>query len=218
MEIQVYNQEAQTKGTVAARDEVFSAPLNRDLLYQVVTAQAANQRQVIAHTKGRSEVHGGGKKPWRQKGTGRARHGSIRSPLWKGGGVTFGPTNQKNYSRKVNTTMARKALATALSSKMADGTLVVVDDIVLRKPKTKEAVVVLEHVRKLFKKIKPASRMLIVVPEANSFQALRRAMSNILQVDVIPAGELNALSALSYPYLVLLKNSVAVLEHRIVRT
>src|SRR5258708_25564753 len=97
MEFPVYNQEAQQIGTVELADGIFGLPLNQDLLYQVVTSQVANQRQVVAHTKGRGEVRGGGKKPWRQKGTGRARHGSIRSPIWRGGGVTHGPTKEANF-------------------------------------------------------------------------------------------------------------------------
>ena len=99
MEYPIYNQQAQQTGTVELSDSVFGLPMNRDLLYQVTTSQIANKRQVIAHAKGRSEVRGGGKKPWQQKGTGRARHGSIRSPIWKGGGVTHGPTKERNFEK-----------------------------------------------------------------------------------------------------------------------
>src|SRR3989338_7205692 len=105
MEINVYNQNAENVGSVEISDKVFGAAMNKDLLYQVVNSEMANKRQVIAHTKGRSEVRGGGVKPWRQKGPGRARHGSIRSPLWVGGGVTHGPRNDKDYSRKINKKM-----------------------------------------------------------------------------------------------------------------
>mgnify|MGYP001565261470 FL=1 len=116
MQIPIYNQNAEQAGTLEVSNAVFALPMNQDLLHQVATSQLSNQRQVIAHAKGRSEVRGGGKKPWKQKGTGRARHGSIRSPIWKGGGVAHGPTKDKNYSKKINRKMARKALGVALSS------------------------------------------------------------------------------------------------------
>src|SRR5574342_686131 len=101
MDYPLYNQSADKVGKVSLSDKVFAAPMNRDLLYQIVTSQMSNKRQVVAHTKDRGEVRGGGKKPWRQKGTGRARHGSIRSPLWIGGGKAHGPTNERDYSKKV---------------------------------------------------------------------------------------------------------------------
>ena len=97
MEVKIYEQSGKDAGTVTLPDGVFGLPMNKDLVYQVVTAQEANRRQTTAHAKDRAQVRGGGKKPWRQKGTGRARHGSIRSPLWKGGGVTHGPLKKKNF-------------------------------------------------------------------------------------------------------------------------
>jgi large subunit ribosomal protein L4 len=117
--------------------EIFDVEINPDLIHQVVVAQTANRRRVIAHTKGRGEVRGGGKKPWRQKGTGRARHGSIRSPLWKGGGVTFGPTKERTFKKEINKKMKRKALFMVLTAKAKNNLLLVLDKIILEQPKTK---------------------------------------------------------------------------------
>src|SRR3989304_3611811 len=105
MEFPVYNKDGKEVGKASLSDAVFGLKWNSDLVHQVVIGQAANQRQGTAHAKGRSEVRGGGRKPWKQKGTGRARHGSIRSPLWKGGGVTFGPTSQRNFKVQINKKM-----------------------------------------------------------------------------------------------------------------
>lgn len=137
MTTKLYNQEAKVVGETELPDFIFNQEWKPALVHQVLIAQQANRRKPIAHTKGRDEVRGGGRKPWRQKGTGRARHGSIRSPLWKGGGVTFGPTKEKNFSKKVNKKVKKQAFFSALSKKFSDGEVKVIDKIVLEKPKTK---------------------------------------------------------------------------------
>src|SRR5262245_26808838 len=129
METKVYNQQGKETGKLKLPEAVFGLPWNGDLVHQVVVSMQANQREGNAHTKGRGEVRGGGKKPWRQKGTGRARHGSIRSPLWRGGGTTHGPSNERNYEKKINKKMKTKALYTVLSQKNRDGEVVLLDQV-----------------------------------------------------------------------------------------
>ena len=124
MKINLYNQKGEKVGKTDLPDEIFNVEINSDLLHQVIVSQMANKRQSSAHTKDRGDVSGGGKKPWRQKGTGRARHGSRRSPIWVGGGVTFGPKSEKNYKKTIPQKMKRKALFMALSSKVNDDELI----------------------------------------------------------------------------------------------
>src|SRR3989338_11110629 len=144
MEYPLYNQKAENIGKVDLPDKIFNLAMNNDLVHQVVTSQASNKRQVIAHAKGRGEVRGGGKKPWKQKGTGRARHASIRSPIWRSGGVTGGPTKERNFKKDINKKMMQKALKVALSSKARDGQLFILDALTIEKPKTKEMAVVMK--------------------------------------------------------------------------
>jgi len=120
-------------------EDIFSCPFNSNLVHQVAVSQMANRRQSIAHTKDRSEVRGGGKKPWRQKGTGRARHGSIRSPIWVGGGVAFGPRTEKVFQKRIPKNVKRKALLMVLAEKKRNNELVVVESMGLKDMKTKPA-------------------------------------------------------------------------------
>lgn len=139
METKVYNQTGEDAGKVKLPENVFGLPWNGDLVHQVVVSMQSNARTPVAHTKDRSEVSGGGKKPWRQKGTGRARHGSSRSPIWIGGGVAHGPRNEKSYTKKVNKKMRAKALFTVLSEKLRDGEILFVEKIDTGEIKTKKA-------------------------------------------------------------------------------
>src|SRR3989344_4854143 len=136
--VKVYNQEGKEIENLGLNEAVFGLPWNADLVSQALRVFLANKRQVLASTKDRSEISGGGRKPWRQKGTGRARHGSIRSPLWKGGGITFGPTKERNFKLKINKKMARKAFLTALSTKARDNEILLFDDLKVTSSKTKE--------------------------------------------------------------------------------
>jgi large subunit ribosomal protein L4 len=139
MKINIYTKEGKEKGSIEAPEAIFGLKWNSDLVQQVVTSMESSARTPVAHTKDRSDVRGGGKKPWQQKGTGRARHGSKRSPIWKGGGVTFGPRNEINRERKVNKKMKAKALFTILSRKAKNNEIIFVDSISFREAKTKDA-------------------------------------------------------------------------------
>lgn len=208
MEIPVYNNKAEEVGKIELSDRVFGLPLNKDLLYQVVTSQMANKRQVIAHAKGRSEVRGGGKKPWRQKGTGRARHGSIRSPIWKGGGVTFGPTKEKNFKKKINKKMLKKALGVALSSKVRDGRMIILDQLSITAPKTKEMAQILRGLSTLFEsKLK---NILLVTPVQNT--DIVRSSRNLPYLDTVEARNLNPLNVISHRFVIMPKDSVESIE------
>jgi large subunit ribosomal protein L4 len=203
MQYPLYNQNADKVGTVELPDSVFNVPLNNDLVYQVALVQMSNKRKVLAHAKTRAEVKGGGRKPWRQKGTGRARHGSIRSPIWKGGGVTFGPTKNINFKKKVNKKMAKKALFIALSEKMRSGNLIIVDDIKLNEIKTKEVA----NILKLFNnKLEKRGSMLIITPSLQ--KELLRASKNIPKLGVSEIRNLNLLEVLSYKNLFILKDAI----------
>src|SRR5437868_2291267 len=127
MESKIYNKKGEEAGKIKLPEDIFATQWNADLVHQVVVSMMSNARSSIAHTKTRGEVRGGGKKPWQQKGLGRARHGSSRSPIWVGGGVAHGPRNDKNFDRKINKKMKTKALYTVLSKKMKDNEILFID-------------------------------------------------------------------------------------------
>jgi large subunit ribosomal protein L4 len=143
--VTTYTREGKKAADAAVPAYMFQLPWNGDLVHQVVTGMQSNARSGLAHTKGRGDVSGGGKKPWRQKGTGRARHGSTRSPIWVGGGVTHGPNKEKDYSKKINRKMKTKALFVTLSQKLADNRMIFVDDFKMAEIKTAGAMRVMEH-------------------------------------------------------------------------
>lgn len=207
MQAKTYNQEGKEVGTFTLPEAVFGLPWNGDLVKQVVDSLLSSRRKSLADTKGRGEVRGGGKKPWKQKGTGRARHGSIRSPIWKGGGVAHGPKSEKNYKRKVSKKMKAKALLTILSQKLRDGELLFVDSLSLSTPKTKEAAKVLANLSKVkgFEKIayKKGSRALFAVPAHDA--SLARSFRNLPAVALDEARNMNPVELLQYKYLVIAK-------------
>lgn len=193
---------------------IFEVPFNADVVHQALITQRANARQVLAHTKGRGDVSGGGKKPWRQKGTGRARHASIRSPIWKGGGVTFGPTKERNFSKKINKKHSRKALFMVLSSKVKDGALMVMDQFHFDAPKTKEAVAVFNnlapHMVHYTKTKKKQDSLLVVTPKKDI--TVERAIRNLPFADVIVASNLNIEAVLSAKHIIMTQGSVPVVR------
>ncbi len=215
MKVDLYNQLGEATGKVELSDKIFGLSMNADLVHQVVKAQMANSRQVLAHTKGRGDVRGGGKKPWRQKGTGRARHGSSRSPIWKGGGVTFGPTKERNFKKDINKKMKQKALFMALSSKVRDNQLVVLEDLKLAQSKTKEAVSMLNNVSKVLKnyKLTKAKRDSILAVVSIKDRELERSFGNLPFASVMEARNLNPVDVLKYKYILLTKDSPAAIAN-----
>jgi large subunit ribosomal protein L4 len=207
MLVTIYNQKGEEVGKTKLPKKVFGKEINPDLIYQVAISQAANRRQPIAHAKDRSEARGGGRKPWRQKGTGRARHGSIRSPLWKGGGVTFGPRKEKKYEKKIPKKMKKLALLSALSAKVKDKEIIVLDKLAIEKPKTKLMAEILKNLRE---KIAGKGSILIALPKKD--KNIKKATDNIPKVEAIEARNLNVLDLLSFKYLLLPKESIKVIE------
>lgn len=205
METEVYNKKGELTEKINIPESIFAVPWNADLVHQVVTGMMANARGSYAHTKDRSEVSGGGKKPWRQKGTGRARHGSSRSPVWVGGGVAHGPRKDKDYSQKINTKMKRKAFLTVLSQKFRDNEIVFVDALSLDKPKTREASAVMANLGKIenFEKLKTKKKNRAILALAGRNEAVEKSYRNLTGVRVAEARNLNALDILTYKYLVL---------------
>ena len=196
-------------GTTVLPKEIFEVPFSADLVHQVAVSQMANRRKVIAHAKGRGEGRGGGKKPWRQKGTGRARAGSIRSPLWRGGGVVFGPTKERVFKKEIPRRMKRKSLFMVLSAKAKNNLLILLDKLSVGKSKTKEMIQVLQKLPS-----KSASS-LIALPEYNKDIIL--AARNIPHCQTIQAKDLNVLDLLSFKYLITTKDAIKVIKETFVK-
>lgn len=204
MESKIYNQQGKEAGAIKLPEAIFGLPWNENLVHQVVVSMMSNERTPVAHTKNRGEVAGTGKKPWRQKGTGRARHGSTQSPIWVGGGIAHGPRNDKNYSRKINKKMKTKALFTVLSRKFKDGEVVFLEDISLKAPKTKEAKNIITSLSKI-KEISSLSRrknaafIAVEKKDAN----ISKSFNNFGNLEVGLAKDLNVLDLLQYKYLII---------------
>ncbi|MEK7608294.1 MAG: 50S ribosomal protein L4 [Patescibacteria group bacterium] len=195
MKLETYNLKNEKVGTVDASDALFAAPWKPKLVEQVLLAQLANLRRPWAHAKGRGEVSGGGRKPWRQKGTGRARHGSIRSPLWRGGGKAHGPTNTRDYSEKVNKKMRQGALACMLSRKLKMGEVKVFESLVFEKAKTKLVATTLASILGMKKNAKRYD--VLLVPDLQN-KNLVRAARNLVKTKVSQAPSLNVYDLTNY--------------------
>lgn len=200
MEITVYNQKHEKTGTMDIPADIFGAKWNPDLVHQAELTELANKRTHVAHTKDRSEVRGGGKKPWRQKHTGRARHGSSRSPIWVGGGVTFGPRNDKNFSMKMNKKMKRAALYSLLSKKLKSDLVKVVDALELEAPKTK-------HVAAFFASFFKQHPTILLVPSVQNRHA-RLSTRNIPEAKVTSPKTLNVYDCLTQKYVLFEKKAL----------
>ncbi len=220
LEANVYSQEGKEVSKIALSEKVFGVAWNADLVHDVVVSMQGNARTNTAHTKSRAEVRGGGKKPWKQKGTGRARHGSSRSPIWSGGGVAHGPRNERDYSRKINKNVRAKALGAVLSQKLANEQIVFVDALAFAKPKTKEAIACLVALAKAVGNksliTKKANATLVVLPTRD--EHAEKSFRNMGNVEVTNVKDVNLVELLTYKYVVVAKpeESLKTLEMRTV--
>lgn len=211
LKIKVYNQSAEAVKDLELADKIFGVEANNELLHQAVVAQMANARQVLAHTKDRSEVRGGGKKPWKQKGTGRARSGSSRSPIWIGGGVTFGPTKDRNFKKKINQKMKQKALFMAFSDKLATNSLVILDNLEFKEYKTRKFNEMLTALEK--KVLNNERRDILVVNEAKD-QMAKYSGRNLEGVKMINLENINLIDLLNHKNLLLSESALKTLTDR----
>ena len=201
--VKLYNQEGKEVGTKDLSARIFGVTPNPVIVERAVVTQRANARVAIAHTKTRAEVRGGGKKPWKQKGTGRARHGSIRSPIWKGGGVAFGPRKDRNFSMKMNKKERQLALFMTLSDKVANGNLVLLNALEIAAAKTKPFVGML-------KKLPVKSTVLIVIPSKNDI--VEKSARNVPGVTVIRGNSLNVIDVMNHKSIVMPEQCLDVIE------
>lgn len=201
--VSIYTQDGKTAGEMNLNEAYFGVKGKSSLVHEVLVAQQANRRKAIANTKTKGEVRGGGKKPWKQKGTGRARQGSTRNPHWVGGGVAFGPTSDRNFTVKVNRKAKQKALFIALSGKVADKNLIIVDSITTEPAKTK---VLATMVRKL-----PLGRSTLLV-SSGANPTLMRMARNLQNVKVVTAQSVNLEDVLKHRSVAFLKDAVPAFE------
>lgn len=200
LEVPLYTQAGKSDSMLPLPPEYFGLPWKADLVHYVANAMLLNKRAGTADTKSRGEVRGGGKKPWRQKGTGRARHGSSRSPIWKGGGVTHGPLAEKNYKQKINKKMKVKALFTALSAKAKAGDILFIDALKLDNTKTKDAVKIIGAVGTIkgFERAAKNTKRQIAIILPDLTTEMDRSFRNLSSVELVATKELNVVNILEY--------------------
>jgi len=205
MEATIYNQKGTSAGKIKLPEAVFGVPWNADLVHEVVRLMNSNSRTAVANTKTRGEVRGGGKKPWQQKGTGRARHGSTRSPIWVGGGITHGPRADKNFARKINKKMKAKALYTILSKKFKDGEVLFVDAVSMTAPKAKEAKGVLASLStvKGFEKLATKKNNAAIIAFDKKTDAVVKSFRNFGNVSIEEFRNVNPVSLMNHTFLVI---------------
>ena len=212
MDTKIFSQEGKETGKMNLSESVFGVSWNPDVVHEVVVSMQSNARAGTAHTKDRSEVRGGGRKPWKQKGTGRARHGSRRSPIWTGGGVTFGPRSEKDYSKKINKNVKAKALAITLSKKVADGELILVNSLSFEKPKTADAKTIVTALAKgtgieeLVTKRKNTALVVLGSRDEN----VEKSFANFGNYEVMQAKDVSVVDLLTYKYVVVVNPDVSI--------
>jgi|YelNatPaOPRAMG01_1025707.scaffolds.fasta_scaffold15997_11 large subunit ribosomal protein L4 len=205
--VELLNQRGEVVGELQLREEVFGVEPNHTLMHQAVLSYLANQRQGTHSTKTRGEVRGGGRKPWRQKGTGRARQGSIRAPQWVGGGIVFGP-HPRDYSFYLSKEERRNALRSALSAKLADGEIKVVEELKIEEPKTK-------RMEEILRSLGIEGENTLIVTEERNPIVILSARNLPYVVGVVEAKDLNTYDVLSAKYVVMTKKAVEIVEDRL---
>jgi len=210
MKAPIYNFKGEALKEIELSEDIFGREINNNLIHQVYTSLLSNRRKLLAFSKDRSEVRGGGKKPWRQKGTGRARHGSIRSPLWKGGGVTFGPrTKERDLKKKVNKKIKKDAIKMVLSQKFRDGEIKIIEDINLKEQKTSQMDKFFKGLLKIKKKL---PKVLFLIDSKNDI--LKKSTKNLSYVKIMNAENIDLIEILNNKYLVISKNTLSTLENK----
>ncbi|HUT22380.1 MAG TPA: 50S ribosomal protein L4 [Candidatus Bipolaricaulota bacterium] len=208
LKAKVYNKAGQEVKTIDLPKSIFGIEPKTEVINQALVAQRCNGRQVLAHAKTKAEVRGGGRKPWKQKGTGRARHGSNRSPIWIGGGVTFGPSRDRNFEKKINKKVRRKAIAMVLTDRFESGVMKLVDRLDFEAAKTKQAAEVMKNLE--------LSKSVLVVIEKTD-QLVIRAFHNIPKTLVVRADSLNVYDLLKYKNLLMTADSVSAIVETFVK-
>jgi large subunit ribosomal protein L4 len=205
MDAPIYNQSGKAAGKIKLPEGIFGVAWNADLVHEIVRLMNSNSRSAVANTKTRGEVRGGGKKPWQQKGTGRARHGSTRSPIWVGGGVAHGPRADKNFDRKINRKAKAKALVTILSRKWKDGEIMFLDAVKLAGPKAKDAKTILASLAgvKGFEKLATKKQNAAMITVVKKTPAITKSFRNFGNVSVEEFRTINPVSLLNHSYIII---------------
>jgi large subunit ribosomal protein L4 len=225
MKLNIYNQKGEVKGDMEVSAAIFGVKVNTGLVNEAIVAQMANERQVLAHTKTRSEVRGGGKKPWRQKGTGRARAGSSRSPLWIGGGIIFGPNSDRNFSKKINKQAKRKAMFMVLSDRAANDGLAIIEKLSLDNFKTKVMDEILNNLEtKVFKnfkidekkksknkQVRSTGRSILLINDASDAKVINSSR-NLAGIKIINLDNINIVDLLNFRNIVIADKAIEKLE------
>ncbi|HBW73683.1 MAG: 50S ribosomal protein L4 [Candidatus Magasanikbacteria bacterium GW2011_GWA2_45_39] len=208
--LKIYNQQGEVIGEKEISSAVFGVKIKQDIIAEVVRSLFANRRKVLADTKKKGEVRGGGRKPWAQKGTGRARAGSIRSPLWRGGGITFGPTSERNFKLKINKKVKQLAMRMVLSDKVQGNGFILVEKLAVEGSKTKQFV---EMLKKL-----PLQKGKILVVMPKSDNAIARSVRNIKNVDVISRDQIDIIAFLNHSNVITMPETIESLEKTYCKT
>jgi len=210
MKAPIYNQKGEELKKIELSDDIFDKKINKNLVHQVYTSLLSNRRKPLAFSKDRSEVRGGGKKPWRQKGTGRARHGSNRSPIWAGGGVTFGPrAKERNFKKKINKKVRQDAIKMVLSEKFRDGEIKIIESINLKEQKTTQMDKLFKSLLKIEKKF---PKVLFLINSKD--KELQRGTKNLSYVKIMNAENIDLIEILNNKYLVISEDVLSTLEKK----